>query len=365
MKYQIDRFYGWLLQVVLMLSATAVFAQADSLSLLFVGDLMQHKGQIESARRADGHFDYGECFRYVAPEIKRADIAVANWEVTLGGKPYTGYPAFSAPDEFLYAVRNAGFDVLLTANNHCLDRREKGLERTLDKMDSLRILHTGTFRSKEEREREYPLLVERKGFRITFLNYTYGTNGIQVAAPYFVNYIIREQIRNDVLRARMMKPDVIIACMHWGVEYRLHPENSERELAAYLLELGVDHVIGSHPHVLQPIEVVEDAVTPERHVIVYSLGNFISNMSQRYTDGGAMVKLVLRKTNGRTRLADSGYTLVWTSRPVLNGGKGFILHPSQQSEMNDREKQKMSRFLQDTRNLYDKYNKGIREYFWK
>ena len=365
MRYQVNRLYGWLLLVAFMLSATAVFAQTDSLSLLFVGDLMQHKGQIESARNADGRFDYGECFRYVAPEIKRADIAVANWEVTLGGEPYTGYPAFSAPDEFLYAVRNAGFDVLLTANNHCLDRRKKGLERTLDKMDSLRILHTGTFRDEKEREREYPLLVERKGFRIVFLNYTYGTNGISASAPNVVNYIDRQQIRRDVLRARMMKPDAIIACMHWGVEYQLQPEKTERELAGYLLSLGVDHVIGAHPHVLQPIEVIEDASTPRRHVVVYSLGNFISNMSQKCTDGGAMVKLLLRKVNGRTRLVDCGYTLVWTSRPILNGTKRFVLYPSHWKKGNEQEKQKMSLFLQEARNLYNNYNKGIKEYFFE
>lgn len=365
MEYKLNRWGKRLLWMAFMLSATVVSAQTDSISLLFVGDLMQHKGQIDAARREDGGFDYEECFRYVAPEIKRADIAVANWEVTLGGKPYTGYPAFSAPDEFLYAIRNAGFDVLLTANNHCLDRRQKGLERTLDKMDALRVLHTGTFRNREEREREYPLLVERKGFRIVFLNYTYGTNGIPVTPPNVVNYIDKQQIRRDILRARIMKPDAIIACMHWGIEYRLLPERAERELADYLLNLGVDHVIGAHPHVLQPMEIVEDSVTPQKHVVVYSLGNFISNMSKRYTDGGAMVKLVLHRVNGRTRLADCSYSLVWTSRPVLNEKKGFVLYPSHWKEINEREKQKMSIFLQDASNLYDRYNRGVKEYFWE
>lgn len=363
MKNWINKISKRLLWVAWLLPATAVSAQTDSLSLLFVGDLMQHKRQIEVASRPDGSFDYSTCFRDVSSEIRKADLAIANWEVTLGGKPYTGYPAFSAPDEFLLAARKAGFDVFLTANNHCLDRRGKGLVRTLDKMDSLRVFHTGTFRNQAEREREYPLLVERKGFRIVFLNYTYGTNGIPVTSPNVVNYINRSQIRNDVLRARLMKPDAIIACMHWGIEYRLLPEQSERELAEYLLSLGVDHVIGSHPHVLQPIEVIDNAKTPERHVVAYSLGNFISNMSQRYTDGGAMLKLVLKKVNGKTRLADCGYTFVWTSRPNLNGKNQFLLYPSNKKELNGLEKNKMFLFLQDARNLYDKHNKGIKEYF--
>lgn len=363
MEYWTEKVCKWLLWVV-MWPATAISAPADSLSLLFVGDLMQHKGQIDIARRPDGSFDYEACFYHVASEIRKADVAVANWEVTLGGKPYTGYPAFSAPDEFLYAVRKAGFDVLLTANNHCLDRRRMGLERTIDQMDSLHIFHTGTFRNQKEREENYPLLVERKGFRIVLLNYTYGTNGIPVSSPNVVNYIDRQQIRKDVLRARLMKPDAIIACMHWGMEYRLLPEQSERELAEYLLELGVDHVIGAHPHVIQPIEVKEDMTTPEKHVVAYSLGNFISNMSQRYTDGGVMLKLVLRKVNGKTRLVDCGYTFVWTSRPGLNGRNSFELYPSHQELQTEQEKKRRTFFLQDARNLYSRYNKGIDEYFF-
>lgn len=107
----------------------------DKVTLLFVGDLMQHQGQIDAARTPQG-YDYSACFKLVKDEIDSADIAIGNLEVTLGGKPYKGYPQFSAPDEFLYAIRDAGFDVLLTANNHCLDRGQKGLERTIAKLDS-------------------------------------------------------------------------------------------------------------------------------------------------------------------------------------------------------------------------------------
>ena len=338
----------------------------DHLSLLFVGDLMQHQAQIDAAKQGNG-YNYDDCFRHVKKEISKADIAVGNLEVTLGGKPYSGYPAFSAPDEYLYAIKEAGFDVLLTANNHCLDRRKKGLERTILMLDSLKIPHVGTYINKEEHKKNYPLLIEKKGFRIVFLNYTYGTNGVEVTFPNVVNYIDKEQIRKDILTARRMLPDVIIACMHWGIEYRSLPEHSERELADWLIQQGVDHVIGSHPHVLQPMEIRKDARTPAHHVIVYSLGNFISNMSKENTDGGAMVKLELQRIFRVTRLVECKYALVWTSRPLLSKKKNFELYPAifLNKSINNEELNAMRRFFNNSRNLFESHNKGIKEYFFE
>ena len=173
---------------------------------------MQHGEQIKAARTPSG-YNYTNCFKHVKEEISRADIAIGNLEVTLGGKPYAGYPSFSAPDEYLHAIQEAGFDVLLTANNHCLDRQRKGLERTLLMLDSLQIPSVGTYRHAEERQKRYPLLIEKNGFRIALLAYTYDTNGLRPQAPNIVNYIDKEQIKADILKARQMKPDAIIACI--------------------------------------------------------------------------------------------------------------------------------------------------------
>ena len=271
-----------------------------------------------------------------------------------------------APDEYLYAVKEAGFDVLLTANNHCLDRRKKGLERTILMLDSLHIPHAGTYVNKGKRDEGYPLLIEKNHFRIVLLNYTYGTNGIEVTPPNVVNYIDREQIKKDILKARRMMPDVIIACMHWGIEYRSLPERSERDLADWMITQGVDHVIGSHPHVLQPMEVIQDKHTPAKHVVVYSLGNFISNMSKEDTDGGAMVKLELQRIFRITRLINCEYSLVWTSRPNLSGKKGFELYPASflDKPIKNEEVSAMKRFLMRARILFDTYNRGIKEYFF-
>lgn len=338
----------------------------DQISLLFVGDLMQHQAQIDAARQGDG-YHYDDCFRHVKDEISRADVSVGNLEVTLGGKPYRGYPVFSAPDEYLYAIKDAGFDVLLTANNHCLDKRKTGLERTIRMLDSLKIPHAGTYSNPEERRKNYPLVIEKNGFRVVLLNYTYGTNGFKPDAPNVVNYIDQEQIKKDILAARRKFPDVIIACMHWGVEYRSFPERSERELADWLIGQGVDHVIGSHPHVLQPMEIVKDSRTPARHVVVYSLGNFISNMSKEKTDGGAMVKLKLQRIFRITRLVDCEYALVWTSRPVLSKKKNFELYPATfiNKSIHNEEFNVMKRFLKGAGELLEKSNEGIKEYFFE
>lgn len=349
----------------LLLFCLSLSAQ-DRISLLFVGDLMQHQAQIDAAKHRNG-YDYDNCFQHVREEVSRADIAIGNLEVTLGGRPYRGYPVFSAPDEYLYAIKKAGFDILLTANNHCLDKRKIGLERTILMLDSLKIPHAGTYRSLEERHKNYPLLIEKNGFRIVLLNYTYGTNGFKTDVPNVVNYIDREQIRKDILDARRKFPDVIIACMHWGIEYRSFPEHSECELADWLIRQGVDHVIGSHPHVLQPMEIRKDSLTPARHVVVYSLGNFISNMSKEHTDGGAMVKLELQRIFRITRLVDCKYTLVWTSRPVLSKKRNFELYPANFVDklINNEEVNAMNRFLESARKLLENPNRGIKEYFFE
>ena len=329
---------------------------------------MQHQGQIDAARMPDGTYDYTPCFQYVKEEVNRADLAIANFEVTLGGVPYRGYPQFSAPDEYAVAIKEAGFDVLLTANNHCLDRRKKGLERTIHVLDSLNIPYAGTYINRYARERLYPLIIEKNGFRIALLNYTYATNGIEVQSPNVVNYIDKAQILEDIKRARSQRVDVIIACMHWGVEYRLFPERQERQMADWLLAHGVDHVIGSHPHVLQPMEVRPDECTAARHVVVYSLGNCISNMSAPNTDGGAMVRLELKKIGHIAALADCSYSLVWTSRPSLRGGVGnYLLYPAANPPKNltKAEKIRLERFLQAARKLFRDNNIGIDEYFFK
>lgn len=338
-------------------------------TLLFAGDLMQHKAQLDAARTDKDTYDFSSCFSLVKQQITKADIAIANLEVPIAGKPYGGYPAFCAPDEYLYAVKEAGFDILLTANNHCLDRGKKGLERTILMLDSLRIPYTGTYRNKEERHQRYPLLIDKNGLRIALLNYTYGTNGIKPSSPNIVNYIDKKIMQQDIDTARVWQPDAIIACMHWGNEYQSLPNSEQRQLADWLLEQGVTHIIGAHPHVVQPMELRTDSITGAQHVVAYSLGNFISNMSKVNTDGGLILTLELEKDTVssptlRTRVRSCGYNLVWTARPNLTKEKNYVLYPTDSisvSRLPEIARNHLNIFVKSSRKLLQQHNVGIKE----
>jgi poly-gamma-glutamate capsule biosynthesis protein CapA/YwtB (metallophosphatase superfamily) len=177
--------------ILFLFTSHGVLAQDTTrLSLLFAGDIMQHDSQIAAAYDPlTKKHDYNPCFQYIAPLIQSADIAIGNLELTLAGPPYKGYPQFSAPDALAETLKAAGFDALVTANNHCVDRGRKGIERTIDVLDTLHIPHTGTFKDSTTRSKAYPLIIEKKGFRLSLLNYTYGTNGIPVPQPSIVNQI--------------------------------------------------------------------------------------------------------------------------------------------------------------------------------
>jgi len=336
---------------------TATWPVGRHLSLLIAGDLMQHMPQIKSARQSDGSYDYGECFAGIKAEVERADVAIANFETTLAGQPYSGYPQFSAPDDFLSAVQSAGFDIMLTANNHCVDTRRKGLERTLTMMDSLGMAHLGTYRTLDERERTYPYLIEKNGLRIVLLNFTYDTNGIPVPQPCHVNLMDTLEIAADLDKARQMKPDAIIALPHWGIEYQTLPSKEQREMAAWLLSHGVDHIIGGHPHVAQPLELRNDG----RNLVAWSMGNLVSNQSKPNTYGGYMVRLDITKSGLQTTLSDCYYTLYWVSRPPDNGYRHTyrilpIDYPD--SLLTTTEKTLRSAIRQNMRQLLKEHGKG-------
>lgn len=349
--------------------------ESQTITLLFAGDLMQHESQIQAARTDEGTYDYDGCFRYIKPQIEAADVAIANLEVTLAGAPYSGYPRFCAPDDYLHAIKDAGFDILLTANNHSCDTGKKGIERTIRMLDSLGIPHLGTYLNSQQRAENYPFILERKGFRIALLNYTYGTNGIPVPAPNIVNLIDTVQILKDILMTQQQNPDAIIACMHWGTEYVLQPDANQRKMARWLFQKGVTHIIGNHPHVVEPIEVIKDSLG-FRHVLVWSTGNFISGMKAPNTDGGLIVRLTLEKqpqaavaylgqskAQSATTLKNADYSLVWVSRPAIGNRKEYRLYPANISKdlLNENERTKMNAFLSAARNLLSQYNKDIKE----
>lgn len=341
----------------------------DSLTVLFAGDAMMHQAQIDNTRHGDS-FDLSRYFSSVSAEIKEADIAVVNLEVPLGGKPYTGYPAFSAPDQFAVALQKAGFDFFLLANNHCVDRGSRGLARTIRTLDSLEIRSTGTFLNRDHRNRSYPMLLRKKGFRIIMLNYTYDTNGIRIDTPRIVNYIDKEVIAADIAEAKLFNPDFIIANMHWGIEYSQIPSKEQRSLARWLIEEGVNIVIGSHPHVVQPMEL-ERKEDGSSSLVVYSLGNFISNMRKENTNGGVIVKVVLCRKGLKRSIASASYSLVFCDRYENESGKEDIQVVPAVYWLKKMESSSVPvdsvlyRFVTDTRSLFNKGNRNVEEYIFE
>lgn len=337
------------------------------LSLLFVGDIMQHDSNIAAAYNPfTGNYDYSACFEYVAPIIRSADLAIGNLELTLAGKPYKGYPQFSAPNELAYELKRVGFDVLVTANNHSVDRGKKGIERTIDVLDTLSMIHTGTFKDSIARANSYPLLIEKNGFRLSLLNYTYGTNGIPIPRPSIVNLIDTVQIKKDILKAKDQHSDAIIVFFHWGDEYQSLPNKEQKRLTNLCFREGVKLVIGSHPHVLQPMEWRNE----NDQFVVYSLGNFVSGQRPRYRDGGAMLWIDLQKviqdSVSLTSIHKANYELEWVQKSN-NTKKDFVMLPLRYFESDTTFIQDkllsdaFEVFKKDSRTLYAKHNVNVSE----
>lgn len=315
--------------LLLLCLSSGIVAQGQSLKIIFAGDLMGHGPQHKAARTADSSYDYTPCFRFVEDYIKSADLAILNLEVTLAGPPYTGYPQFSSPRQLAEAAQQAGFDVMTTANNHCLDRGRAGLERTLRVLDTLGIPHLGTYRDRAQHDREHPLIVERNGVRLALLCYTYGTNGIEVQQPNVVNFIDTVQMARDLRLARDKGVDFVITLIHWGIEYALKANAEQEQTARWLLNHGCDAVIGGHPHVVQNFTL--DAIPGNNHypeIVVYSMGNLVSNQRDVNCDGGIMIELDLQKTFFDTRVTACRYMPYWVHRGTYDGLYQYYIVPS-------------------------------------
>jgi hypothetical protein len=343
---------------------------ADKMSLLFIGDIMGHDEQIWSAENRETHtYSYDTVFTYVRPLISEAGIAIANFEVTLAGPPYKGYPQFSSPAALAVACRNAGIDYLVTANNHAADRGKTGITGTINRLDSLGIPHTGTFLSQESREALQPLMIKKNGLSLALLNYTYGTNGNAVAEPVIVNMLDKDRVAADIEKTKKMNPDLIILFLHWGTEYDTVPTPEQSELASYFFSKGVDLIIGSHPHVLQKMIWYRDGSAMNK-AVVYSLGNFISNQRKPKIDGGSMVKIELEKTGDSWKVSNAGFYLTWVYTPIVKYRKQFYILPCSEFEnkpeffTNPADFIQMKRFIDDSRRLLYKQNINIREYIY-
>lgn len=276
----------------------------DSLSLIMVGDVLLHTPVEESCKTEDGTYDYSDLFANTGTLIQQADLALVNQEVIIGGKDLgiSGYPAFNAPYEMADALADTGFDVICHATNHALDKGKRGLVNCLTYWEEHypQMVVLGIHQSKEEQDNLF--IYEQNGIRIAILNYTYGTNGISLPEdmPFGVDLLQEEFVISQIKEAEELA-DFTIVCPHWGTEYRLSPDKAQEKWAGLFAKNGVDLVIGTHPHVIEPVEWVYDEATGHEMLVYYSLGNFV-NWTSSVGEGianrmvGGMAQVTLKRS---------------------------------------------------------------------
>ena len=283
-----------------------------------IGDIMCHNSQYKDAYK-NGIYDFSYVFEDVKTYLQSSDISIGNLETTFAGsqKGYSSYPNFNTPEILAQNLKNVGIDVLSTANNHSLDSGYSGLESTIDYLDFVGIAHTGTFKSEEARNQI--LFQEINGLKIAFLSYTYGTNGISIpkGKEYCINLIDKELIKQHIELAKQEKPDVICVNMHWGIEYQNLPNSEQTDLANFLFENGVDIILGSHPHVLQPMEnkkITLSDGTEKNVFVIYSLGNFMSGQDKENTRNSIILNFDIIKdgTTNNISIENISYVPIYT-----------------------------------------------------
>ncbi|KQL53983.1 capsular biosynthesis protein [Heyndrickxia shackletonii] len=296
-----------------------------------IGDVLIHDWVYEDAKTKYG-YDFKPIFQNVKAIMKKPDLLIANQESTPGGAQLgvSSYPCFNSPYEIVDAIMDAGVDFVTTANNHVLDKGEKGLLSALTYYDKVHLPHVGTFKSKEDQE---TLRIENvNGIKIAILSYTYGTNGIPIpeGKDYLVNMIDKDKILAELKRARA-QADVVVLGMHWGIEYQRQPNEEQQQLAKLFTDGGADIILGSHPHVLQPIQKFHTKDGRDA-IVIYSLGNFISGQMWDYKDIGGMFEVKVTKdvtTNGNNiKLEDMQFypTFVYNHK-----FKNYQLYPLQEA----------------------------------
>lgn len=333
----------WLVVCVLMgffgMSLFPTFSQEELeevvvLRMTAAGDVIMHLPIVKSAdQQATGSYDFRPCFAEIKDYLSEADLAVAVLETPLAAdadRDFSGYPRFKAPPAIADALQWAGIDLVFTAHNHSLDQGVAGLKTTLAYLDRIGLPHTGS-RSHPE-EREY-LIMERQGFRLAFLSYTTSTNGIPLPkdAGYALNILDFAQLDRTIAEIRALGVDAIILALHTGIEYQRQPSKLQQKTVRLLLEAGVDIVLGSHVHVIQPYEIRTVPTITDSGAktcfVAYSLGNFLSNQQWRYSDCGLLVTLELEKSAVRpgVEIKVVNHLPVWVHRYLAGDRYRYVI----------------------------------------
>jgi hypothetical protein len=310
-----------------------------SATILFAGDVIMHERVIKSGEVSDGLYDYRDIFEQVKPFVEQADFSVISFEgaVMEGDRNYTGYPLFNAPPAIMSAFAYTGFDMVNTGNNHCLDRKLKGLleSRNIIKQEKMQVI--GTFQDAAEPRHK---IQDLNGIKVGFLSYTYGCNMnenllSQEEQDAHLSLINKEKIKNEI-EALSPRVDIVVALMHWGVEYRRTPTTQQKQLANDMFSWGADIIIGSHPHVVEPSEIREE--DGEIKYVIYSMGNFLSNQiggnnpnerNNDYTEDGMMIQITIEKDTKteKTSIISVKHIPTWVYRYRDDGKYKYTIYP--------------------------------------
>lgn len=303
--------------------------------IVSVGDVMFHMPQVRASYLGDGKYDFADNFQFVKKHIAGADIAIANFETVTAGndKKFSGFPQFNSPKETLLGLKDAGFDIISTANNHSLDQGKDGVLNTIKYAKEYGLKNVGTY---AEPQSQY-LIEEKNGIKLGFLAYTFGLNGLdfylsEEELKYMVNLIDEEKIKKDI-ESLGKESDLVVVSVHWGVEYQKDPNDAQIDLAYKMVDWGANIILGSHPHVLQKSEIIKR--DGKDNFIIYSMGNFFSNqrketMGNSFTEDGVMLAIDVEKdlTNDKTIIKNIEFLPTWVYKYNDKGKDKYKILPT-------------------------------------
>jgi poly-gamma-glutamate capsule biosynthesis protein CapA/YwtB (metallophosphatase superfamily) len=315
------------------------------ITLSAVGDIMVHDDQLKAQfDNKTKKYSFDNNFKYIKPYILKSDLSIANLETTLSGNDlgYTSFPRFNSPDELADAIKNSGFDVVSTINNHTYDRGSTGVYKTLDLLKSKGLDTVGT---KQKTSDNNFLIKDLNGVKLGITAYSYGhvsgsnkyLNGLPIKSGDVSNLNIFSssdvnsafnEIKSTLDSMNKNKTDLQVVVLHWGNEYDRYPDEFQNELARMLCDYGVDIIIGSHPHVIQPIEMIKSNKNSNETLVIYSLGNFLSNqrneiLNKNYTEDGAIANINITKNldTNKTTISSVDYIPTWVNKYKDKSGK--------------------------------------------
>ncbi len=348
--------------------------QQDSVAyatIRIVGDLMCHSTQFNYAKVSADSFDFTGVYKEVKNYLSAADLTIGNLETVTAGKSksYSGYPYFNAPDDFVSALKDAGFKLLVTANNHAIDQGEKGVTRTIEQIVKNGMNYSGTASS--QADKDSIRIFDLNGIKIAVLAYTENTNGIQIpkGKDYLVNLVNSDSIANDIFKARNEGAEIVLVQFHYGEEYEREPNTYQKQTVDSTISRGADIIIGSHPHAIQPLKYFKtENAKLDTGLIAYSMGNFISNQRWRYSDAGLILSITLAKNilKDSVYISDVQYLPTWVFKGEVGGKKEYVIIPEDPSKpdstynyLSEKDLKDMKQAFEDTKEIITKYTSNV------